>query len=306
MNINLPAIQHFKLLQEQDRLSGLKASISRAVKPGSIILDAGCGTGILSLLALKAGAEKVIAVDSHDLEFAKALARENNLFDSVKYLQTDLANLEPDTLPTFDVIMAMIYSGHPITDEGQVAIKHSIYEKFLSSDRKFIPDHIQWNAYAYDWSKYDLKQYTYHFEQEISNISNQLQLNFQPSWSSDLSQIQAWNWVIDPYTIDFDSLINSPQWAGLRLLSKLSDVADIQYGMTQSLLPNRIYFDIIEYGRITAIVWVRKLWFEDILISSRKSISLVKEPIPVIPNDQCLAILDQTWKSTNVISLQKL
>ncbi len=306
MNINLPPIQHLELLQEHDRLLGLKASVSRVVKAGDVILDAGCGTGILGLLALKAGAEKVVAVDSHDLEFAKVLARENNLLESVQYLQSDLADLEPDDLPAFNVVMAMIYSGHPITDEGQVALKHSICSKFLSSGGKLIPDRIRWHAYAYDLPNYDLKQYTYYFRQEILSVANHLQLNFQPSWASDLSHRQAWNWVIHPYSTELDSWAHLNRGSVFRLLSKQTEVADIQYGMQSSLLPEHICFDIVESGRVTTIVWIRELWFEDILISSRKSISLVKQPVTVTPDEKYIARLDQFWRSTNIISLQKL
>lgn len=47
MNKNSPPIEHLSLLEEYDRLLGLKTSICRVVKPNDLVLDAGCGTGVL-------------------------------------------------------------------------------------------------------------------------------------------------------------------------------------------------------------------------------------------------------------------
>jgi 2-polyprenyl-3-methyl-5-hydroxy-6-metoxy-1,4-benzoquinol methylase len=49
------------------------------------VLDVGCGTGILSMFAARAGAKQVFAVDrSAMIEHAKAIAAENGLSDKIQ------------------------------------------------------------------------------------------------------------------------------------------------------------------------------------------------------------------------------
>jgi protein arginine N-methyltransferase 1 len=51
---------------------------------GKIVLDVGCGTGILSMFAAKAGAEHVYGIDmSGIVEQAKAIVEKNGLADKV-------------------------------------------------------------------------------------------------------------------------------------------------------------------------------------------------------------------------------
>lgn len=50
----------------------------------AIVLDVGCGTGILSLFAARAGAKRVIAVDASDIaKKAKQIVETNGLQDTI-------------------------------------------------------------------------------------------------------------------------------------------------------------------------------------------------------------------------------
>lgn len=50
---------HYDLLRRTHRALALKAIIQEQIKPGMRVLDAGCGSGILSIWAGQAGAEVV-------------------------------------------------------------------------------------------------------------------------------------------------------------------------------------------------------------------------------------------------------
>ena len=51
------------------RMNAFAQAIARAVKPGSVVVDLGAGTGIFSLLAAKAGAKRVHAIDPNPAIF---------------------------------------------------------------------------------------------------------------------------------------------------------------------------------------------------------------------------------------------
>jgi ribosomal protein L11 methyltransferase len=79
---------------------------------GKTVVDFGCGSGILSLAALKLGAEKVIGIDidPQALQASLANAKRNNVDDRLElYLPKDL----PQEMPEFkaDVVVANILAG---------------------------------------------------------------------------------------------------------------------------------------------------------------------------------------------------
>lgn len=56
-----------------------------------VVLDVGCGTGILSMFCAKAGAKKVIAVDnSNIIDRAKEIIWENGFGDVITYVFVSL------------------------------------------------------------------------------------------------------------------------------------------------------------------------------------------------------------------------
>ncbi|GAB7358883.1 hypothetical protein MBLNU230_g4106t1 [Neophaeotheca triangularis] len=74
-----------------------------------VVLDVGCGTGILSLFAAKAGARKVISVDnSAIIQKAKQIAAVNGMSDRISFVQGRVEDIKqlPDGIEKVDVIVS--------------------------------------------------------------------------------------------------------------------------------------------------------------------------------------------------------
>ena len=65
-----------KMIADSVRMDAYAAALERVVKPGSVVLDIGTGTGIAALIACRLGARRVFAVEpSSVIEVARQAAR---------------------------------------------------------------------------------------------------------------------------------------------------------------------------------------------------------------------------------------
>jgi ribosomal protein L11 methyltransferase len=83
------------------------AALDRTVLPGDRVLDVGCGSGVLSVVAALVGAGEVTAidVDPHAGEATEANARRNGVADRVLASARPLASVVADE-PPYDVVAA--------------------------------------------------------------------------------------------------------------------------------------------------------------------------------------------------------
>ena len=80
---------HAIMIQDQVRTSTYASFILRnpALFNDAVVLDVGCGTGILSLFAARGGAKRVIAVDASGIaEKAKEIVKANGSEDIITYV----------------------------------------------------------------------------------------------------------------------------------------------------------------------------------------------------------------------------
>src|SRR5690554_5347637 len=94
------------------RMDAYARAITETVQPESVVLDIGAGTGILSLLAARAGARKVHAVDTNPaVLLLRELAAENGLADRIEVHHTSALEL---VLPErADVIVSDLRGSDP-------------------------------------------------------------------------------------------------------------------------------------------------------------------------------------------------
>ncbi|KAH6676182.1 HNRNP arginine N-methyltransferase [Plectosphaerella plurivora] len=107
---------------------------------GKVVLDIGCGTGILSMFCAKAGASKVIAVDKSDIiDKARENVFNNGLYDVISCIR---GRIEDITLPVEHVdIIISEWMGYFLTYEAMLPSVLYARDKFLKPDGILVPSY---------------------------------------------------------------------------------------------------------------------------------------------------------------------
>lgn len=80
--------EHRRYLSDMTRMEAFEAAIRDVVRAGDVVLDMGTGTGILGLLACRAGARRVYSIDRGPIiELARKICAANGFQDRVVFLK---------------------------------------------------------------------------------------------------------------------------------------------------------------------------------------------------------------------------
>jgi len=82
---------HKWMLMDEVRMEALEAMIAELVKPGDVVVDVGTGTGILAVLAKRAGASKVYGIDASPIVRLGRRMLEDNEVEGVELILSDMA-----------------------------------------------------------------------------------------------------------------------------------------------------------------------------------------------------------------------
>jgi ribosomal protein L11 methylase PrmA len=79
--------EHLAYWSDDVKIAAFRGALARVVTPQSVVLDLGCGTGLLGLLACEAGAARVYAVDAGPiLSVARELAAANGFSERIVHI----------------------------------------------------------------------------------------------------------------------------------------------------------------------------------------------------------------------------
>lgn len=130
--------QHAILLKDTVRMEAYRKAIEEVVRPGSVVLDIGCGLGILSFLALKAGAKHVHAVDvePNTLNLAKLVAKHNGFEKKIIFHKG--LSVKTRLKEKVDVIVTELF-GNLGLNENVLPVLIDARNRLLKKDGKIIP-----------------------------------------------------------------------------------------------------------------------------------------------------------------------
>jgi hypothetical protein len=105
--------EHAGYFRDTRKLAAYQQALDNVVQPGDVVVDLGAGTGLLGLLAARAGAARIYMVDSGSiLGVAEEVAAQNGFADRmipVRGASTDVVLPEPADVVVCDQIGGFVY-----------------------------------------------------------------------------------------------------------------------------------------------------------------------------------------------------
>lgn len=138
---------HLSMLLDTARMDSFRRAIHASVHPGDVVVDVGCGTGVLSFMACEAGAKRVYAIEGAPIiEVARELAIDNGFADRIEFLEG--WSVDVDIPEPADVLITETI-GSAGLDEGIVAWIADARQRLLRPEAAMLPQRLRlWVAAA--------------------------------------------------------------------------------------------------------------------------------------------------------------
>ena len=125
------------MIAHRARTDAYAKALARVVKPGDVVVEIGCGPGLFSLLACRAGAKRVYAIESSDsVAFARELVAANGCADRIEVLHGSSRRVN---LPErANVIISDVRGVLPLLGDAIASVEDA-RERFLAPGGVMIP-----------------------------------------------------------------------------------------------------------------------------------------------------------------------
>ncbi len=133
---------HFPMLQDDIRNQAFQEAIERAVRPGMKVLDIGSGSGLLAMMAARAGAREIHSCEMNPViaAMAEQIVRQNGYADQVSIHAGSSRKLDPDADfgGRADLVISEII-GKDFVCEGVLPSMQDAVRRLAKPDARFIP-----------------------------------------------------------------------------------------------------------------------------------------------------------------------
>lgn len=133
---------HFRIVRDQARNAAYEAALQRSVTSQTKVLEIGTGTGILAMMAARAGAEQVVACEMMPAiaETAQDIVARNGFADRVQVVAKKSTDLyaEADLGGPADLLVSEIISNNMLGQDVLPITEHAVKE-LLRPGAKVIP-----------------------------------------------------------------------------------------------------------------------------------------------------------------------
>lgn len=264
--------EHLYLLVEtRDRTKAIHTLLQQHIKPGSSFLDLGCGSlGVMSIIASKLGATRIVGVDHGNIETANIVAKENGV-TNVQWIQSRVEDLDLHG-ERFDVISGTIWLDAPWDNQPISVMFNNAVQKFGRPDSVIIPNRVGFSAtgMGFNIDEQGLDEDIVTSEQDTGLTLDLLRRN-RNSYSYKKFLISSRT----PRIIGTDAKV----FTNVEPLTTTTDVISIDYQSRNPELtfPTSIQLKVAKEGFLTSIHWSQQNSFKDVVDELRKN-----EPIRLI------------------------
>ncbi len=200
------------MIADAGRFGAYAKAIAAAVRPGDTVAEIGCGPGVFSLLACRAGARRVFAIESDDsIQFARQLAAANGFEDRIEFFQSDSRKTE---LPgRVNVIVSDIRGVLPLHDHAISSLEDA-RQRLLAPGGIMIPQRDTLKAAVIEVDEYYSRLIS-PWQKSVSGVDLSpsllpiLNQSYSSSFKKDQLLSQQQNWGLLDYTVGAPTRVNA-------------------------------------------------------------------------------------------------
>ena len=134
---------HMPMMNDADRNQAYQAAIDKAVKPGMEVLEIGTGSGLLAMMAARAGAARVTTCERVEViaDLAREIVAANGLAERITVIAEDSRDLVVgrDLPAKADLLISEIVSGELIGEHMVATLSHA-HQELLKPGADAIPE----------------------------------------------------------------------------------------------------------------------------------------------------------------------